>query len=68
MIQIIRNKWGKNNTNYDCQTFSELHWVMDNDTIARPDFMIVCGDFKRLKFVYYQFNKSKNDKNFQKRG
>ncbi len=28
-----------------CQVYAELDWVIDNDTVVRPDCMIVCGNF-----------------------
>lgn len=32
--------------------YSELDWVVDNDTVVRPDCMIVCGDFKEEYLVF----------------
>ncbi len=36
----------------DCSVYFELDWIVSNDTIVRPDVMIVCGEFKDdfLKF------------------
>lgn len=28
-----------------CQAYSELDWVIDEDSVVRPDCMIVCGNF-----------------------
>jgi Uma2 family endonuclease len=29
----------------NCQVYSELDWVIDEDSVVRPDCMIVCGNF-----------------------
>ena len=29
----------------DCKAFYELDWILSEDTVLRPDIMIVCGDF-----------------------
>lgn len=29
----------------DCEVFYELDWILSDDTVLRPDIMIVCGDF-----------------------
>ncbi len=34
------NKFCKN-----CSAFFELDWIISEDTVIRPDIMIVCGDF-----------------------
>jgi Uma2 family endonuclease len=36
---IIRNKA------CDCKVYTEFDWIVNNDTVVRPDCMIVCGDF-----------------------
>ena len=43
-IQKASNELDKINCN--CQVYSELDWVIDEDSVVRPDCMIVCGDFK----------------------
>ena len=45
-IQKAGNEIDKSNCNGNCQAYSELDWVIDNDSVVRPDCMIVCGDFK----------------------
>jgi len=44
-IQILRNQLDEKKSGCNCQAYSELDWVVDNDTIVRPDCMIVCGEF-----------------------
>ena len=44
-IQKAGNELDKINTSCKCQAYSELDWVIDEDTVVRPDCMIVCGDF-----------------------
>ena len=44
-IQQASNELDKNNTDCNCQTYSELDWVIDEDSVVRPDCMIVCGNF-----------------------
>jgi Uma2 family endonuclease len=30
----------------NCRAFQDLDWVVDDNTVVRPDLMIVCGEFK----------------------
>lgn len=34
------------NTRCNCEIFYELDWIANDNTVVRPDCMIVCGDFK----------------------
>lgn len=45
-IQKAGNELDKTAKNCNCQVYSELDWVIDEDSVVRPDCMIVCGDFK----------------------
>lgn len=36
----------QNKANCNCEVYSELDWIVNDDTVLRPDCMIVCGDFK----------------------
>ena len=36
----------KKNTNCNCEIFYELDWIANDNTVVRPDCMIICGDFK----------------------
>ena len=29
----------------ECEVYSELDWIVNNETVVRPDAMIVCGNF-----------------------
>ena len=44
-IQQSGNEIDKISTNCQCQVYSELDWVIDADSVVRPDCMIVCGSF-----------------------
>jgi Uma2 family endonuclease len=44
-IQKSSNELDKTNATCKCQVYSELDWVIDQDSVVRPDCMIVCGDF-----------------------
>jgi Uma2 family endonuclease len=44
-IKKIDSLLEKNDKGCDCETFYELDWVVDNDTIVRPDCIVVCGKF-----------------------
>jgi Uma2 family endonuclease len=35
-----------NNENCNCNVFPELDWKINEDTVVRPDIMVVCGDPK----------------------
>ena len=45
-IQKISNELDNIYTKCNCQAYSELDWVIDDDSVVRPDCMVVCGDFK----------------------
>jgi Uma2 family endonuclease len=44
-IQKAGNELDKINSVCQCQAYSELDWVIDEDSVVRPDCMIVCGSF-----------------------
>jgi Uma2 family endonuclease len=50
--QKASNELDKLNAACKCAAYSELDWIIDEDTVVRPDCMIVCGDFTEnfLKF------------------
>ena len=35
-----------NNGNCDCGVYSELDWIINDETVVRPDIMIICGNFE----------------------
>jgi Uma2 family endonuclease len=45
-IWRVKNAMEKNKSNCNCQVYSELDWIISNDTVVRPDVMIVCGKFE----------------------
>ena len=44
-IQKAGNELDKIKSSCECQVYSELDWVIDEDSVVRPDCMIVCGNF-----------------------
>lgn len=44
-IQKAGNELDKIRSACECQVYSELDWVIDDDSVVRPDCMIVCGKF-----------------------
>ena len=44
-IQKAGNEIDKINSTCDCEVYSELDWVIDEDSVVRPDCMVVCGKF-----------------------
>lgn len=40
------------NDNCNCYAFTELDWKINNETVVRPDVMLVCGE---LKTDYLEF-------------
>lgn len=44
-IQLSANELDKTNPSCHCQVYSELDWIIDEDSVVRPDCMIVCGVF-----------------------
>ncbi len=39
-----KNSLSNNSKNCNCILFAELDWKINEDTVVRPDIMIVCGD------------------------
>ena len=44
-IQKITNKLESTTPGYDCQAYGGLDWIIDENSVVRPDCMIVCGNF-----------------------
>lgn len=44
-IQKAGNEIDKTDRVCRCQVYSELDWVIDEESVVRPDCMIVCGNF-----------------------
>ncbi|MEP7107100.1 MAG: Uma2 family endonuclease [Ferruginibacter sp.] len=44
-IQHANNKLDKTSFKRNCHTYSELDWIIDENSVVRPDCMIVCGNF-----------------------
>lgn len=44
-IQFANNEIDKTAVKCNCHTYSELDWIVDEDSVVRPDCMIVCGNF-----------------------
>ena len=45
-IQKITNELEGTKLSYSCQVYGGLDWVIDENSVVRPDCMIVCGNFK----------------------
>lgn len=43
--RLFGNLLEKNNKNCNCEVFFELDWIINDNTVVRPDGMIVCGNF-----------------------
>jgi Uma2 family endonuclease len=44
---IYQSKLALNkNEDCNCEIFSELDWKINDETVVRPDMMIICGDMK----------------------
>lgn len=42
----IRSILKENKVNCNCNVYNELDWIVNENTVVRPDCMVVCGDFK----------------------
>lgn len=51
-IQKVGNEIDNAAANCNCQAYSELDWIIDEDSVVRPDCMIVCGDFKEDYLIF----------------
>ena len=45
-IQLTNNEIDKTAFKCNCYTYSELDWIIDENSVVRPDCMIVCGNFE----------------------
>ena len=43
-FRLASNLLEQLNTSCECETFYEIDWIVDDNTVVRPDVMIVCGD------------------------
>ena len=41
----IRSILKENTVNCNCNVYIELDWIVNENTVVRPDCMVVCGDF-----------------------
>lgn len=46
MITQSSNSIDKNGSNCHCVLFTELDWKINENTIVRPDIMVICGETK----------------------
>jgi Uma2 family endonuclease len=44
-IQLANNSIEVAKSKCNCYTYSELDWIIDEESVVRPDCMIVCGNF-----------------------
>ena len=42
----IRSILKAEKVNCTCDVYNELDWIVNENTVVRPDCMVVCGDFK----------------------
>lgn len=45
-ISAVNNILEKQKHKCPCDVFYELDWIVNDNTVVRPDCMVVCGDFK----------------------
>ena len=43
----------KNQDNCNCEVFAELDWKINDETIVRPDLMIICGDTTNSNYLEF---------------
>jgi Uma2 family endonuclease len=43
---IITQHLLKKGNNCECRSYFELDWIISDDTVVRPDVMLVCGKFE----------------------
>ena len=41
-IRKIENKFEENGSNCNCQAFYELDWIVDEESVVRPDCVVLC--------------------------
>ena len=42
-IRKIENKLEENGSNCNCQAFYELDWIIDDESVVRPDCVVLCN-------------------------
>ena len=42
-LHSFRSAFDKNNSSCDCKVLYECDWIVSDDTVVRPDVMVVCG-------------------------
>jgi Uma2 family endonuclease len=45
-IRILEDAVIQEKGRCQCEVYHELDWIIDENTVVRPDVMIVCGDFE----------------------
>jgi Uma2 family endonuclease len=45
-LSLIKTSLKKNASLCNCSVYYELDWIINEETIVRPDVMIVCGNFE----------------------
>lgn len=45
-LRIVEDALGQNTNVCHCDVYHELDWIVDDNTVVRPDVMIVCGKFE----------------------
>jgi Uma2 family endonuclease len=43
-IEVLRQAIRKNEKCQDCHVVYELDWIIHEETVVRPDIMVICGD------------------------
>ncbi|MBS1509842.1 MAG: Uma2 family endonuclease [Bacteroidetes bacterium] len=42
----VRFKLKENNVTCNCDVYTELDWIVNDNTVVKPDCMVVCGEFR----------------------
>jgi Uma2 family endonuclease len=45
-VRLAEDALLQNRGSCDCEVYYELDWIVDDNTVVRPDVMIVCGSFE----------------------
>src|ERR1051325_10070468 len=45
-LRITEDALTHNTANCNCEVYHELDWIIDENTVVRPNVMIVCGEFQ----------------------
>ena len=51
LVAFFNETFRNNKSDCSCKVLSETDWIINDDTIVRPDVMVICGLFNPNDFI-----------------